>query len=167
MEAVLVAVDALLVHAGVAREVTRLCAPYGIEEKTIYYTATHTHCGPGGWGPNEELLAPDDTGTLFRLLADTHRSFETPCGAYGHFKIARSLLRVTKDSRYGDSMERVLYNLLANALRHTPSDGSVAVVAGITCTTTWNVGPNHVTPSCTSWNASSYTVGSLTAGPTI
>jgi signal transduction histidine kinase len=28
-----------------------------------------------------------------------------------------------------EKMERVLYNLLANALRHTPSDGSVAVVA--------------------------------------
>jgi DUF1680 family protein len=42
-------------------------------------------------------------------------SFETPCGAYGHFKITRYLLRVTKDSRYGDSMERVLYNTIAGA----------------------------------------------------
>jgi signal transduction histidine kinase len=29
-----------------------------------------------------------------------------------------------------DKVERVLYNLVANALRHTPSDGSVAVLAG-------------------------------------
>jgi signal transduction histidine kinase len=28
-----------------------------------------------------------------------------------------------------DKVERVLFNLLTNALRHTPSDGSVAVVA--------------------------------------
>src|SRR5262249_5776785 len=28
-----------------------------------------------------------------------------------------------------EQVERVLYNLLANALRHTPADGSVAVVA--------------------------------------
>src|SRR5207244_11669212 len=28
-----------------------------------------------------------------------------------------------------EKVERVLYNLLTNALRHTPSDGSVAVIA--------------------------------------
>ena len=47
--------------------------------------------------------------------ASTHASFETPCGAYGHFKITRYLLRVTKDARYGDSMERVLYNTILGA----------------------------------------------------
>ena len=51
-EAVLVTADALLVHAGVARETVRLCAAQGLGEKAIYFTATHTHCGPGGWGPN-------------------------------------------------------------------------------------------------------------------
>ena len=45
----------------------------------------------------------------------THASFETPCGAYGHFKIARYLMRVTKDSQYGDSMERILYNTVLGA----------------------------------------------------
>jgi DUF1680 family protein len=77
----------------------------------------------GGWGPNEELLAADDHETLFALLKDTHRSFETPCGAYAHFKITRSLLRLTKDSRYGDSMERVLYNTILGA-KPTLPDGS-------------------------------------------
>ncbi len=51
-EAVLVTADALLIHASVARETVRLCAAQGIAERTIYFTATHTHCGPGGWGPN-------------------------------------------------------------------------------------------------------------------
>ncbi len=51
-EAVLVTADVLLVHAGVARETVRLCAAQGLAEKAIYFTATHTHCGPGGWGPN-------------------------------------------------------------------------------------------------------------------
>ena len=51
-EVVLVTADVLLVHAGVAREVIRLCGAQGIEEKAIYFAATHTHCGPGGWGPN-------------------------------------------------------------------------------------------------------------------
>jgi len=76
----------------------------------------------GGWGPNEELLAPDDTQTLLRMLSDTHRSFETPCGAYAHFKITRSLLRLSFDSHYGDSMERVLYNTILGALP-TRADG--------------------------------------------
>ena len=77
----------------------------------------------GGWGPNEELVAADDHETLFTLLKDTHRSFETPCGAYAHFKITRSLLGITKDSRYGDSMERVLYNTILGA-KPTLPDGS-------------------------------------------
>ena len=68
----------------------------------------------GGWGPNEAFGEPG-TGQLGASLTTTHASFETPCGAYGHFKIARYLLRVTKDSRYGDSMERVLYNTILGA----------------------------------------------------
>lgn len=70
----------------------------------------------GGWGPNEELLAADDSETLYSMMSSTQRSFETPCGAYAHFKIARSLLQATRDSAYGDSMERVLYNTILGAL---------------------------------------------------
>ena len=76
----------------------------------------------GGWGPNEELIAagdPDDL--LYRMLSETDRSFETPCGAYGHFKIARSLLAQTGDARYGDSLERVLYNTALGALPTQPN----------------------------------------------
>lgn len=68
----------------------------------------------GGWGPDETFRAPD-SGDLGTSLIKTHASFETPCGAYGHFKIARYLLRVTGDSRYGDSMEKVLYNTILGA----------------------------------------------------
>jgi DUF1680 family protein len=68
----------------------------------------------GGWGPNEGFGEPG-TGLLGNSLTTTHASFETPCGTYGHFKITRYLLRVTKDSRYGDSMERVLYNTILGA----------------------------------------------------
>lgn len=68
----------------------------------------------GGWGPNEAFGEPG-TGHLGASLTTTHASFETPCGAYGHFKIARYLLRVTKDARYGDTMERVLYNTILGA----------------------------------------------------
>jgi len=68
----------------------------------------------GGWGPDEAFGEPN-RGQLGDSLRTTHASFETPCGAYGHFKITRYLLRVTKDSRYGDSMERVLYNTILGA----------------------------------------------------
>jgi DUF1680 family protein len=68
----------------------------------------------GGWGPDEAFVVPG-RGLLEASLGTTHASFETGCGAYGHFKITRYLLRVTKDSRYGDSMERVLYNTIAGA----------------------------------------------------
>ncbi len=68
----------------------------------------------GGWGPNETFCEPG-SGVLGQSLGSTHASFETPCGAYGHFKIARYLLRITGDSRYGDSMEKVLYNTVLGA----------------------------------------------------
>ncbi|HEY2466550.1 MAG TPA: beta-L-arabinofuranosidase domain-containing protein [Terracidiphilus sp.] len=68
----------------------------------------------GGWGPNEAFGEPG-VGQLGDSLALTHASFETPCGAYGHFKITRYLLRVTKDAHYGDSMERILYNTILGA----------------------------------------------------
>ena len=68
----------------------------------------------GGWGPNEEFRKPG-SGDIGESLTKTHSSFETPCGSYAHFKITRYLLRTTGDSRYGDSMERVLYNCILGA----------------------------------------------------
>ncbi len=68
----------------------------------------------GGWGPNETFQKPA-TSALADSLNHTHSSFETPCGAYGHFKITRYLLRVTGDSTCGDSMETVLYNTILGA----------------------------------------------------
>jgi len=68
----------------------------------------------GGWGPDESLPAPDSEDVAASLTS-THASFETPCGSYAHFKLTRYLLRVTHDSRYGDSMERVMYNTVLGA----------------------------------------------------
>ena len=68
----------------------------------------------GGWGPNERLRATD-SDDVFASLMDSHSSFETPCGSYAHFKLTRYLLRVTGDSRFGDSMERVMYNTVLGA----------------------------------------------------
>jgi uncharacterized protein len=76
----------------------------------------------GGWGPDETLRAPG-SGDLAASLTNTHSSFETPCGSYAHFKLTRYLLRVTRDTRYGDSMERVMYNTILGA-KPLLADGS-------------------------------------------
>jgi len=76
----------------------------------------------GGWGPDETFRTPG-SGELGESVTKTHSSFETPCGAYGHFKICRYLLSVTGDSRYGDSMERILYNTILG-VKPLREDGS-------------------------------------------
>ena len=75
----------------------------------------------GGWGPDETLRAPGSPD-IDASLSNTHASFETPCGSYAHFKLTRYLLRVTRDARYGDSMERVMYNTVLGA-KPLMSDG--------------------------------------------
>ncbi len=75
----------------------------------------------GGWGPDEHFVVPG-SGKLGESLNSTHASFETPCGSYAHFKLTRYLLRITRDSRYGDSMERVMYNTVLGA-KPIQSDG--------------------------------------------
>jgi hypothetical protein len=73
----------------------------------------------GGWGPQESFVAPD-SGGLSASLTKTHAGFETPCGSYAHFKLTRYLLQVSRDGRYGDSMERVLYNTVLGAKQLEP-----------------------------------------------
>jgi uncharacterized protein len=75
----------------------------------------------GGWGPDETFQKPGTDG-LANSLTHSHSSFETPCGAYGQFKVTRYLMRVTGDSHYGDAMETMLYNTILGA-RPIRSDG--------------------------------------------
>lgn len=63
----------------------------------------------GGWGPNETFVEPG-SGVLGNSLTSTHASFETGCGSFGHAKIVRYLMRITGESIWGDSLERVFYN---------------------------------------------------------
>src|SRR6202035_1097169 len=44
----------------------------------------------GGWGPDEHFVVPG-SGKLGESLESTHSGFETPCGAYAHFKLTRYL----------------------------------------------------------------------------
>ncbi len=65
----------------------------------------------GGWGPKEAFVPPGE-GKLGESLTTTREHFETPCGCYAHTKLARYLLRFTGESRYGDGLERIVYNAL-------------------------------------------------------
>jgi DUF1680 family protein len=75
----------------------------------------------GGWGPNETFIEPHK-GQLYASLQDTDDHFETPCGSYAAIKLARYLLCATGDARYGDGLERLVYNTLL-AAREPDSDG--------------------------------------------
>lgn len=68
----------------------------------------------GGWGPNEAFVTPGK-GKIGDSLMATRDHFETPCGCYAHFKLARYLLGFTGESRYGDGLEGVLYNTVLGA----------------------------------------------------
>ncbi len=77
----------------------------------------------GGWAPNELFVEPN-RGLLGESLTNSHAHFETPCGSYAHFKLARYLLRFTGEARYGDSLERVLYNTILG-VKDPQGDGHV------------------------------------------
>jgi hypothetical protein len=85
--------------------------------------ATTQSYASGGWAPNEEFVAPGK-GLLGASLTGTHAHFETPCGAYAHLKLARYLLRFTAEARYGDGLERVLYNTVLG-IKDPKGDGHV------------------------------------------
>jgi uncharacterized protein len=70
----------------------------------------------GGWGPDEYFRKPG-SDDLYTTLSSTHRGFETPCGSYAHLKLTRYLLRITRDGRYGDSIEQVFLNTVLGAKR--------------------------------------------------
>jgi DUF1680 family protein len=81
----------------------------------------------GGYGPGEKLMAAD--GSLGEsiviepnkkyLSGNVGRSFETPCGTWAIFKACDYLLRFTGEARFGDWMERGLYNGIGAALPMT------------------------------------------------
>ncbi|MFZ1939200.1 MAG: beta-L-arabinofuranosidase domain-containing protein [Terracidiphilus sp.] len=71
--------------------------------------ATNQQYATGGWGPNETFIEPHK-GQLFDSLHTTADHFETPCGSYAAIKLARYLIRATGEARYGDGLERVLFN---------------------------------------------------------
>lgn len=84
-----------------------LRAAYDYFDGTQFYAT-------GGYGPGEQLVSPD--GSLGRSLELEGNTFETPCGSWAGFKLARYLVEFTGMSKYGDWMERLLYNGTGAAL---------------------------------------------------
>ncbi|HEV2215210.1 MAG TPA: beta-L-arabinofuranosidase domain-containing protein, partial [Terracidiphilus sp.] len=90
-------------------------------ENAWTFLVTTQQYASGGWGPNETFIEPHK-GQLYESLRTTVDHFETPCGSYAALKLARYLLCATGDGRYGDGLERVLYNCLL-AVKEPDSDG--------------------------------------------
>ena len=68
-----------------------------------YDLLRETQCfATGGYGPNEHL-------TRERVL-DTRAHFETQCGSWAAFKLAKYLISFTGDARFGDWVELLAYN---------------------------------------------------------
>jgi hypothetical protein len=89
-------------------------------------TAAHDHFqavqnyATGGYGPVEQLVKDDGSlGTSVEFEGSrlgTGSSFETGCGSWSIFKLGRYLLEFTGEARYGDWVERILYNGISAAL---------------------------------------------------
>jgi DUF1680 family protein len=70
----------------------------------------------GGYGPDEVLSAPPDRRSR---LKNSHNTFETQCGSWAGFKLAKYLMRFTGQSKYGNWIERLAYNGIAASIPMT------------------------------------------------
>jgi len=75
----------------------------------------------GGFGPDEQLLPRDQ---LREKLGETHNTFETQCGSWATFKLAKYLISFTGDAQYGDWIERLVLNGIGAGIPMT-ADGRV------------------------------------------
>lgn len=83
--------------------------------KNFYDFLQRSQCyASGGYGPAERYVIDD--GALGESLTTRLDSFETPCCTWAAFKLAKYLTMFTGESRYGDWIERLLYNGIGAAL---------------------------------------------------
>ena len=69
----------------------------------------------GGYGPDERFVFSD--GALGDSLEIYSASFECPCDSWAGLKLSKYLMMYTGEARYGDWIERLLYNGVGAALR--------------------------------------------------
>jgi DUF1680 family protein len=84
---------------------------YDYFERTQFYAT-------GGYGPGEKLLPAD--GSLGESIEQSANTFETPCGSWGGLKLAKYLMEFTGQARYGDWIEKLVYNGIGAALPMGP-----------------------------------------------
>jgi len=83
--------------------------------KNAYDFLQNTQCfATGGYGPVERILPPN--GNLGKALDYQMNTCETPCCSWAAFKLARYLMQFTGEARYGDWIERLVYNGIGAAL---------------------------------------------------
>jgi len=83
--------------------------------KNFYDFLQNSQCyATGGYGPAERYVIND--GALGESLAIRLDSFECPCCTWAAFKLAKYLMMFTGESRYGDWIEKLLYNGIGAAL---------------------------------------------------
>ncbi|MGO8700032.1 MAG: beta-L-arabinofuranosidase domain-containing protein [Limisphaerales bacterium] len=86
--------------------------------KNAYDFFQETQCyATGGYGPAERILPMD--GALGESLRDRADTFECPCGTWAAFKLSKYLMQITGEARYGDWIEKLLYNGIGAALPMT------------------------------------------------
>lgn len=87
--------------------------------RNAYDYLQQTQCyATGGYGPNERFMTPG--GSLGKALETRSDTFETVCGSWAAFKLSRYLTQFTGESRYGDWVERLVYNGVGAALPLRP-----------------------------------------------
>jgi DUF1680 family protein len=80
-------------------------------EKTQLYAT-------GGFGPGENIVPPD--GSLGSELETNPQTFETICGSWACFKLSRYLMMFTGEAKYGDWIEKLVYNGVGASLPLLP-----------------------------------------------
>ena len=68
----------------------------------------------GGYGPDEFMMAAD--GSLGKSLETSVETYEAPCGSWAGFKLSKYLMQFTGEAKYGDWIEKLLYNGIGSAL---------------------------------------------------
>src|SRR5262245_26890492 len=83
--------------------------------RNAYDFLQNTQCyATGGFGPAERIMPTN--GNLGKALEYQQNTCETPCCSWAAFKLARYLMLFTGEARYGDWIERLLYNGIGGIL---------------------------------------------------
>jgi len=85
------------------------------------YLQAHQCFASGGFGPDEQLLPQP---RLLETFSNTCNSFETQCGSWAVFKLAKYLVSFTGDAQYGDWLEKLVINGIGASIPMT-KDGRV------------------------------------------